>query len=427
MSESENLFARARAVIPGGVNSPVRAFGAVGGTPRVIARACGARLFDVDGAELLDYVMSYGAIILGHADPRIVETVRNAVALGSSYGAPTEAEVLLAERIAGLVPGIEKVRMVSSGTEAVMSAVRLARAVTGRPKIVKFAGCYHGHSDAMLARAGSGLATLGIPGTPGVTEGATADTIVLPYNDQGAADAAFAEMGEQIAGVIIEPLAANMGVVPADLGFLQALRARCSGAGALLIFDEVITGFRLGLGGAQQRYGITPDLTCLGKIIGGGLPVGAFGGPARVMDQLAPDGPVYQAGTLSGNPLAMAAGLAVLDALVADPPYERLERTATLLCEAIAEASIGAGVPVTVNREGSVFSAFFLGEPVTDYDVAGRQDAAAYARFFHAMLARGINLAPGAFEAWFVSAAHTPADIDRTAVAIEEAILESRG
>lgn len=427
MSESENLFARARAVIPGGVNSPVRAFGAVGGTPRVISRASGARLVDADGEELLDFVMSYGAIILGHADPRVVDAVREAVGRGSSYGAPTEGEVLLAERIAGLVPGIEKVRMVSSGTEAVMSAVRLARGATGRAKIVKFAGCYHGHSDALLARAGSGVATLGIPGTPGVTEGAAGDTIVLPYNDLAAVETLFAETGDQIAAVIVEPLAANMGVVPAAAGFLLGIQRQCSAAGALLIFDEVISGFRLGLGGAQERYGVTPDLTCLGKIIGGGLPVGAFGGPARVMDQLAPDGPVYQAGTLSGNPLAMAAGLAVLDALAADPPYAQLERAAASLCDALTDASVQTGVPLTVNRDGSVFSAFFREQPVTDYESAGAQDTEAYARFFHGMLRRGINLAPGAFEAWFVSAAHTSDDLERAVEAARESIRESVG
>lgn len=422
MSRSEDLFKRAQAVIPGGVNSPVRAFGAVGGTPRFIASARGSRALDADGAELLDLVMSWGAIILGHADERVVEAVRRAAERGSSFGAPHEGEVLLAERIVDAVPSIERVRLVSSGTEATMSAVRLARGVTGREKVVTFAGCYHGHADGLLARAGSGVATFGVPGTKGVTEGAARDTVVCAYNDLGSVAAAFAAAGEQIACVIVEPVAANMGVVPPRPGFLEGLREACTRAGALLVFDEVVTGFRLGPGGAQAWYGIDPDLTCLGKVIGGGLPVGAFGGRTAVMDQLAPAGPVYQAGTLSGNPLAVAAGLAVLDALADDPPYERLIAHASTLCEALVSAAALAGVPVAINREGSLFSTFFSGEPVHDDAAARRQDTGAYARFFHAMLEAGVLLPPSAYEAWFLSAAHSGDDVARACEAVERAM-----
>ena len=422
MSRSEELFKRAREVIPGGVNSPVRAFLAVGGDPRFVARARGSRLTDVDGREYVDLVMSWGAIILGHADERVTEAIARAAERGSSYGAPHEGEVLLAERLAEHVPSIERVRVVSSGTEATMSAIRLARGTTGRSKILKFAGCYHGHADELLARAGSGVETLGLPDTAGVTEGAARDTLVAPFNDAGAVGDAFAAHGDDLACVIVEPVAVNMGVVPPAPGFLEALRARCDQHGALLIFDEVVTGSRLGLGGAQAWYGVTPDLTCLGKVIGGGSPVGAFGGRAAIMDEIAPTGPVYQAGTLSGNPIAVAAGLAVLDALAEDPPYEGMLRRAETIVDALTAAAALAGVPLRVNREGSLFSAFFVDDDVTDLESARRQAAGAYARFFHAMLASGIWLPPSAFEGWFLCAAHTDEDVSRIEEAAERAM-----
>jgi glutamate-1-semialdehyde 2,1-aminomutase len=422
MSRSDELFERARRVIPGGVNSPVRAFRAVGGTPPFIVRGEGATVFDADGKAYVDYVQSWGAMILGHAHPRVVEAVTKAAGDGTSFGAPTPAEVELAETLCAAVPGIEKVRLVSSGTEATMSAVRLARGFTGRTKIVKFAGCYHGHADGLLARAGSGVATFGLPDSPGVTGAQAADTIVAPFNELVAVEGAFDAAGEEIACVIVEPVAANMGVVPPLPGFLEGLREITDAHDALLIFDEVITGFRLGPGGAQERFGITPDLTCLGKIIGGGLPVGAFGGRADVMAALAPEGPVYQAGTLSGNPLAVAAGLTTLRALAEDPPYERLEAVATRLCDGLSWAASEAGVPVTINTEGSLFSLFFGADPVTDYESAAEQDAKAFAVFFHAMLERGISIAPSAFEAWFVGAAHTDEQIEQTLEVAEESL-----
>ena len=414
MSSSDRLFERARRVIPGGVDSPVRAFGAVGGTPSFMSRGQGAWVEDVDGRRFIDYVQSWGALLFGHARPEIVEAAERAAGSGTSFGAPTEGEVALAEAVVEAVPSVEMVRLVSSGTEAAMSAVRLARGTTGRSKVVKFAGCYHGHADGLLAEAGSGVATFGIPGTPGVTEGAAADTIVLPYNDPSAVEEAFARAGPEIAGVIVEPVAANMGVVPPAPGFLEALRDRTSASGALLIFDEVITGFRLRRGGAQELYGITPDLTVLGKVMGGGLPCAAFGGRAEVMEQLAPAGPVYQAGTLSGNPVAVAAGLAALDLVERLDPYPDLAARARALERGIADALTAAGVPHRINRVESLFSVFFTDREVTDYEGARAADHRAFAGFFHGMRDAGVALPPSGYEAWFLGTAHGAEEVART-------------
>jgi glutamate-1-semialdehyde 2,1-aminomutase len=409
---SAELFARARRVIPGGVNSPVRAYGSVGGTPVFVDRGEGASVTDADGRRYVDLVMSWGALLFGHARPEILEAAVRAAERGTSFGAPTEAEVELAERICRMVPSVEMVRLVSSGTEACMSAIRLARGFTGRDAVVKFAGCYHGHSDALLATAGSGVATFGLPDSPGVTEAAAADTLVAPYNDLAPVGAVFDARGEEIACVIVEPVAANMGVVPPADGFLEGLRELCDRAGALLIFDEVITGFRLGPGGAQEAFDVRPDLTTLGKIVGGGFPLAAFGGRADVMEQLAPAGPVYQAGTLSGNPVAVAAGIATLELIEGGgsrQPYGRLQADAIRLSHAISDLP----VPVTVNRVGGLLSAFFSEGPVTDFDSAKRADHARYAEFFHGMLERGVLLPPSGYEGWFLSAAHGDAEIDR--------------
>jgi len=417
---SEALFARARQLFPGGVNSPVRAWEAVGGTPRFIARAAGARVWDVEGNEYLDYVSSWGAIILGHAHPAIVEAVREAAALGTSFGAPTQGEIRLAERIREAMPAIERMRFTSSGTEAVMSAVRLARAFTGRSRVLKFAGCYHGHADALLTQSGSGVATFGLPGSAGVPEAATRDTVVAPYNDMDALTSVFERMGGELAAVVVEPVAANMGVVLPREGFLASLRELTSRHGALLVFDEVITGFRLGPGGAQGRFGIQPDLTCLGKIIGGGLPLAAFGGRSEIMARLAPEGPAYQAGTLSGNPLATAAGAAALEAIAADPSaYETLESRADRLAAGLAEAGGGR---VSVPRVGALLTVFFSSEPPGDYERAKASDVRAFARFFHAMRERGVLLPPSAFEAWFPTLAHGEAEIETTLAAAREAL-----
>jgi glutamate-1-semialdehyde 2,1-aminomutase len=421
VKRSSELFARARTLIPGGVNSPVRAFQAVGGDPLFIESASGARLRDADGREYLDYVGSWGPMILGHAHPAVVEAVAAAARRGTSYGAPCEAEVELAARVVRAVPSIEKVRFVSSGTEATMSALRVARGFTGRRKILKFAGCYHGHADALLVSAGSGVATLGIPGSPGVPDGTVADTLVAPFNDLAAVEQVAAAHGRDLAAVIVEPVVGNMGVVAPRDGYLRGLREITSRAGALLVFDEVITGFRLALGGAQQVYGVLPDLTCLGKIIGGGLPVGAYGGRADIMAKVAPEGPVYQAGTLSGNPLAMAAGRATLDALQEKGVYERLEALGARLAQGLVRAARQAGVTLAVNRAGSLLTPFFCEGPVTDYESAKRSDTARFARFFHAMLDRGFYLPPAQFEALFLSLAHTEADVDGTVAAAGEA------
>ena len=415
MSTSDELFARASNVIPGGVDSPVRAFGAVGGTPRFIERGEGAYLVDVDGARYVDYVQSWGALLFGHARSEIVDAATGAAARGTSFGAPTSHEVELAERLVNAVTGIEMVRLVSSGTEATMSAIRLARGVTGRDLLVKFEGCYHGHSDALLAKgAGSGLATFGIPGSPGVTEGATRDTITAPFNDLDAARTIFVERGSEIAVVVVEPIAANMGVVPPETGFLEGLRALCDEFGAMLFFDEVITGFRVAYGGAGSVYGVTPDLTALGKIMGGGFPCAAFGGRRDVMERLAPTGPVYQAGTLSGNPVAVSAGIAALDLAARDRPYEALERHAIRLTEGLAERFYAAGVAAKVNRAKSMFSVFFTDRRVRNFEDAKAADHERYARFFHHMLERGVYLPPSGYELWSISTAHDDATTERT-------------
>jgi glutamate-1-semialdehyde 2,1-aminomutase len=420
--KSRTAFARAKQLMPGGVNSPARAFGGVGGEPIFFERGDGAYLFDLDGNRYIDYIGSWGPMILGHAHPAVTAALHEAVRRGTSFGAPTEAESELAELIIAAVPSVEKVRLVNSGTEATMSALRLARGVTGRDKIIKFAGNYHGHVDSLLVAAGSSAATLGIPNSPGVTRGTAADTLVLDYNDPAALEAAFAREGDTIAAVIFEPVVGNMGVVTPTAEFLTALRRLTQRHGALLICDEVMTGFRVAYGGAQSLYGIRPDLTTLGKIVGGGLPVGAYGGRRDLMDHVLPAGKVFQAGTLSGNPLATAAGIATLKLLRDDPPYSRLEHLSSRLADGLIDDAVRAGVPHSLARVGSMMTLFFNAEPVVNWPIASRCDTARYARYFWNLLRRGVYMPCSQFEALFVSSAHTEADIDATIAAAREAI-----
>ncbi len=433
MSRSDEYMARARERLPGGVNSPVRSFRGVGGTPRVIASAAGCRLIDVDGRDYVDYIGSWGAMIAGHAHPAVVEAVARAARDGLSYGAPSRPELELAEAIIARAPGVEMVRLVNSGTEAVMSAVRLARAATDRPLIIKFDGGYHGHADALLARAGSGVATLGLPDSPGVTAGAAADTLIAAYNDLAAVEQLFAHAPDRVAAILVEPVAGNMGVVPPEPGFLEGLRTLADRHGSLLIFDEVMTGFRVARGGAGERFGVRADLTTFGKVIGGGLPVGAYGGPARLMQMIAPSGPVYQAGTLSGNPVCAAAGVATLR-LLDEAAYDRLEALGARLEAGLRGELAAAGVAAAVQRVGSMLTVFFSGESASDaaaspfavrsFQAAAASDHPRFARFFHAMLAAGVHLPPSGYEAWFLSLAHDEAAIDTTITAAR-AVLQS--
>ncbi|MBF0162948.1 MAG: glutamate-1-semialdehyde 2,1-aminomutase [Magnetococcales bacterium] len=415
MSRSEELFLKAKTVIPGGVNSPVRAFKSVGGTPPFIRSGQGARIIDADGKTYIDYVGSWGPLIVGHAHPHVVDAIQRAAESGCSFGAPTEGEITLAERIIERFPGMEMVRLVNSGTEAVMSAIRLARAATGRDVLVKFEGCYHGHADGLLVAAGSGLATFGVPTSPGITRAAARDTLVLPFNDLAAVEALWAERGGEIAAVIVEPVAGNMGCVLPVPGFLEGLRRVCDAHGSLLIFDEVMTGLRVDRGGAQTLYNIRPDLTTLGKIIGGGLPVGAYGGPAQWMEMIAPAGPVYQAGTLSGNPLAVAAGLATLDLLDAPGAYATLAAKTRYLVKGLDQVMCANNIPCLINHVGSMFGLFFTSAPtVANFTDVSNGDIKRFNRWFHGMLQEGIYLAPSAFEAGFVSLAHDEAALDLT-------------
>jgi glutamate-1-semialdehyde 2,1-aminomutase len=425
VERSISAFARAKNVIPGGVNSSVRAFKAVGGTPVFMKSGAGAIMTDIDGNDFIDYVLSWGPLILGHAHPAVVKAVQNAAARGSSFGTPTEAESELAELIVAMVPSVERVRFTSSGTEATMNAVRLARGYTRRDKIVKFAGCYHGAADSFLIAAGSSALTLGVPNSPGIPKSTASDTIVVPFNDAASLASAFENYGSDIAGVIIEPYVGNMGLVIPDDGYLQRVRELCTQHRALLIFDEVMTGFRVARGGVQEATGIMPDLTTLGKVIGGGLPVGAFGGRAEIMNYITPEGPVFHAGTLSGNPLAMAAGIATLKIVRDDQTlYERLEVLSRLLADGLHEIFSKHDVPHCVSHAGSMFGLFLTAGPVRDLESAMKSDTALYAKYFHAMLERGIYLAPSQFEAGFVSSAHTTRDVERTLAAADESLSD---
>jgi len=425
-TKSQELFAKAQRLMPGGVNSPVRAFRAVGGEPLFLSNGKGSRIMDVDGRSYIDYMMSWGPLILGHCHPEVVEAVGRVLGTGTSFGACTPAEVALAEKLREAFPSLERVRLVSSGTEATLSALRVARAATGRDKILKFEGCYHGHSDSLLVKAGSGVATLGLPDSPGVPRALAELTITAPYNDLAGLEETFSVHRQQLAAAIVEPIAGNMGVVKPRAGFLEKLRSLTAEQGTVLIFDEVITGFRVAYGGVQQLIGITPDLTTLGKIIGGGLPVGAYGGKAKLMDLVAPAGPVYQAGTLSGNPLAVAAGLKTLEVTRRPGLYERLETLAEKLATGIATEAAKAGVPVTVNRVGSMFTVFFTADPVVDYASAKRSDTTRFGCFFRALLEQGsgggVYLPPAQYETAFVSAAHSERDIEETLSAVGEAL-----
>lgn len=422
--KSEQLFKAAQQVIPGGVNSPARAFRGVGGQPLFIDRAKGAYIWDVDGNRYIDYVLSWGPLILGHANPLVVEAIQQAAERGTSYGAPTALETELAELVSELVPSAEQVRFVNSGTEATMSVLRLARAFTGRDKIIKLQGNYHGHADFLLVQAGSGVATLGLPDSPGVPKGATQDTLTAPFNDLEAIETIFRQAGDQIAGIILEPVAGNMGLVPPVEGYLAGLRQLCDQYGALLIFDEVMTGFRVALGGAQEYYGIMPDLTALGKVIGGGLPVGAYAGRREIMQTVAPAGPMYQAGTLSGNPLAMSCGIATLKALKEPGLFDKLVTGTTTLVEGIGAAAEAAGVPLYPTQVGTMFCFFFNEQPVVNWETAAKSDTKRLARFFHAMLERGVYFPPSQFESWFFSTAHTQEVVVATIQAAQTALAE---
>jgi len=422
MEKSIRLFAEAQQYIPGGVNSPVRAFKSVGGNPVYIAKGEGARVVDVDGNTYIDYIGSWGPLILGHAHPKVLAAIQEAAALGTSFGAPTERETDMAKLVCEIVPSVEVVRMVNSGTEATMSALRLARGYTKRNKIMKFEGCYHGHADSLLIKAGSGVATLGLPDSPGVPEATAIHTITVPYNDLESVKMAFEAYGEDLAAVIVEPVAGNMGVVPPQPGFLEGLREITQRYGTLLIFDEVMTGFRIARGGAQELYGITPDLTTMGKVIGGGLPVGAYGGRRDIMQHVAPAGPIYQAGTLSGNPLAMAAGLTTLQILGEDGVYERLDALSSRLAEGLADNARKLGIPHTVNRVGSMVCLFFTETPVVNYETAKTSDLERFSRYFRYLLEEGVMIPPSQFEGMFVSLAHTEADIERTIEASYQAM-----